>query len=59
MSEITKIPLPLFSRMARAECGTVATADPSFLQPLIDAAARYKHISRAFPAKEMYFSGLS
>jgi len=57
MSEITKIPLPLFGRMARAECGTLATSDPSFLQPLIDAAAKYKQIPRAFPAKELYFTG--
>jgi ABC-type nitrate/sulfonate/bicarbonate transport system substrate-binding protein len=53
MSEITKIPLPLFQKMARAEDGT--SHDPGLLQPLIEAAAKYKNIPRAFPAKEMYF----
>ena len=57
MSEVTKIPLPLFQKMARAECGTLASSDPAMLQPLIDAAAKYKQIPHAFPAKEMYFSG--
>ena len=57
MSEVTKIPLPLFQRMNRAECGTTATADPAYLQPLVEAAAKYKQVPRAFPAREMYFTG--
>jgi NitT/TauT family transport system substrate-binding protein len=57
MSDITKIPLPLFAKMTRAETGTTATADPALLQPLIDTAAKYNHIPRAFPARDLYFKG--
>lgn len=56
MSQITKIPLPLFQKMARAEAGTMSSGSPTLLQPLVEAAAKYKQIPRAFPAKEMYFS---
>jgi NitT/TauT family transport system substrate-binding protein len=52
MSEITKIPLALFQRMARAEAPT--SSDPAALQPLIEAAAKYKQIDRSFPAREMF-----
>ena len=55
MSEVTKIPLSVFLKMTRAEDGTAN--DPGLLQPLIEAAAKYKNIPRAFPAKEMYFTG--
>lgn len=54
MAAVTKIALPLFQKMARAEAGTTASGDPALLQPLIDAAAKYKQIPRAFPAKELY-----
>lgn len=56
MSEVTKIPLPVFSKMTRGECATAASNDPALLQPLIEAAARYKQLPRAFSARELYFS---
>ena len=57
MSDITKIPAPIISKMARVDNATQATSDPSLLQPLIEAAAKYKFIPRSFPAKEAYFTG--
>jgi NitT/TauT family transport system substrate-binding protein len=55
MSEITKIPLDVFSKISRNTSAT--SGDPSYLQPMIDAAAKYKQIERTFPAREAYFSG--
>jgi NitT/TauT family transport system substrate-binding protein len=55
MSEVTKIPLDVFRKMARVDHST--TTDPAILQPIIDVAAKYKNIPRAFPAKEAYFNG--
>jgi NitT/TauT family transport system substrate-binding protein len=57
MSEVTKIPMDIFRKMVRVEATTPATADPNLLQPLIDVAAKYKNIPRAFPAREMYLPG--
>jgi NitT/TauT family transport system substrate-binding protein len=53
ISQLTKVPLDVIAKMARVEGAT--TSDPSLLQPFIDAAAKYKMITNAFPAKEMYF----
>jgi NitT/TauT family transport system substrate-binding protein len=53
MSQLTKVPLEVFQKMARVEGAT--SSDPALLQPFIDAAAKYKLISNSFPAKEMYF----
>lgn len=55
MADITKIPLPVMQKIARAEAAT--SSDPALLQPLIDVAAKYKQIPRSFPAKEIYFGG--
>jgi len=55
MSEVTKIPLDVFRKMVRVNHST--STDPAMLQPVIDVAAKYKNISRAFPAKEAYFNG--
>lgn len=55
MASITKIPLDVFRKMARVESAT--SSDPTLLQPLIDAAAKYKQIPHAFPAKNMYYGG--
>lgn len=41
----------IYARMARVEFGEYL--DPRDIQPLIDAAARYKAIDHAFPAQEM------
>ena len=57
MADITKIPAPIISKMARVDNATQATSDPSLLQPLIEAAAKYKFIPRTFPAKDVYFTG--
>jgi NitT/TauT family transport system substrate-binding protein len=55
MSDITKIPLDVFSKMARVNGST--SGDPALIQPAINVAAKYNNISRAFPAKDAYFSG--
>jgi NitT/TauT family transport system substrate-binding protein len=55
MAQVTKIPLETLQKIARPPHAT--TSDPALLQPLIDVAAKYKNIPRAFPAKEAYFSG--
>jgi NitT/TauT family transport system substrate-binding protein len=52
MSDITKIPLTVFQKMPRVNDATAT--DPASLQPLIDTAAKYGFIARAFPAKEAY-----
>lgn len=54
MSEVTKIPLPVFQKMARIE-GTT-THDPSLLQPVMDLGLRYNVLPRGFPVKELYFT---
>ncbi len=54
MSEITKIPLAVFQKMARIE-GTT-THDPGLLQPVMDLGLRYNVLPRPFPVKELYFS---
>jgi NitT/TauT family transport system substrate-binding protein len=53
MADFTKVPLDVFQKMARVEGAT--SSDPALLQPFIDAAAKYKMISNAFPAKDMLF----
>jgi NitT/TauT family transport system substrate-binding protein len=55
MSEVTKIPLDVYGKLARIQGSTAS--DPSLLQPLIALAAHYQIIPSVFPAKEMYFSG--
>jgi len=49
-----KMPIEVFKTMTRVHAAT--TSDPALTQPVIDAAAKYGSISRAFPAKEVYFS---
>lgn len=56
VADTTKIPLAIIQRVARVQAATLQTADPSFLQPLIDVAYKYGNIPRTFPAKEMWFS---
>ena len=57
MSEVTKIPPAIISKMARIEGATEATSDPALMQPLIDTAAKYKFIAHGFPAKDLMFKG--
>ncbi len=52
MSEITKIELSVFQKMPRVNDAT--TTDIPLLQPLIEVAAKYAFITRAFPAREVY-----
>jgi NitT/TauT family transport system substrate-binding protein len=51
LSDFTKVSPETISHMTRTEIGT--TLDPRELQPVIDAAAKYKLIASAFPAREM------
>jgi len=53
MSDFTKIPLDVMRKINRPPGAT--SSDPSFLQPVIDFAAKYGKIERAFPAREAYF----
>ncbi len=53
MAQFTNVPPDVFAKMARVDGAT--TADPALLQPFIDAAAKYKLISNAFPAKDVFF----
>ena len=46
-----------YTNTLRAEGETAATSDPSYLQPLIEAAAKYNQIPRSFPARDLYFKG--
>jgi len=52
MAEVTKIQPAVIAKMARVANAT--SSDPALLQPLIDAAAKYKNIDHAFPAKELF-----
>jgi NitT/TauT family transport system substrate-binding protein len=54
VSELTKIELSNVARMNRSMLGT--SLDPTLVQPLIDAAAKYGAISRTFPARELFWS---
>jgi len=53
MADVTKIPVETIRKINRPPGAT--SSDPALLQPVIDAAVKYKNIPRAFPAKEMYF----
>lgn len=55
MSEVTKIPAEVFTKMTRIEGSTAG--DQSLLQPVIELALRYKVIAHSFPAREMYWNG--
>ena len=53
VSEITKIPLPITQKMTRVHSAT--STEPAIIQPVIDVAAKYSYLTRAFPAEELYF----
>jgi NitT/TauT family transport system substrate-binding protein len=53
-AELTKIPLPIVEKMTRVVIGTQLRA--AEIQPMIDAAVKYKMIPRAFPARELIYS---
>lgn len=52
--ELTKIEVANAAKMHRTFNAT--TLDPALLQPLIDATAKYGHIPRSFPAREIIWS---
>jgi NitT/TauT family transport system substrate-binding protein len=55
LSKYTKIPEPVIARMHRANFSE--TFNPSLVQPVIDAAAKYNVIQKAFPASEIFYTG--
>ena len=55
MSDVTKVPMSVYSTMPRV--GAATSTNPRDWQPLIDAAAQYGAISRAFPARDFIWSG--
>lgn len=55
LADATSIPLSIIERMPRVTNGT--TAIPAHVQPVIDAAAKYKAIKQGFPAREIIDAG--
>jgi NitT/TauT family transport system substrate-binding protein len=51
MAEVTKAPANEIAHMARVDGAT--DLEPAQIQPLIDAAAKYKLIPRSFPANDL------
>lgn len=54
ISQFSHIPLDVLANMRFAEIAT--SLDPAMIQPVINAAAKYGVIPRAFPARELIFS---
>lgn len=54
VAELTKVRLTDTASMHRSLNAT--RLDPGLIQPFIDAAAKYNHIPRAFPAREVLWS---
>ena len=54
MADVAKIPVNTVEHMPRTDGATAL--NPAQFQPVIDAAAKYKLIARAFPAREMLAS---
>ena len=55
MSEVTKVPMSVYSTMPRV--GAATSTNLRDWQPLIDAAAEYGAIPRSFPARDFIWSG--
>lgn len=55
MSGYTKIPVETLRKMRKVKSGTTLDADD--VQPLIDAAAKFHEIPKAFPAAEIMLAG--
>jgi NitT/TauT family transport system substrate-binding protein len=51
VAQFTSIPVAEIEHMTRTPSGT--TLDPSWLQPIVDAAVKYKVLTQGFPASEM------
>jgi NitT/TauT family transport system substrate-binding protein len=54
IADMTKIPVETIERMPRTDGST--STDPKQIQPLIDAAAKYKLIPESFPAKDLIWT---
>ena len=54
LADASKMPLPTIEKMSRVD--TATTLEPTIIQPIIDASAKYKLIPHGFPAKELVFS---
>lgn len=54
VADLTKVHLADIKTMHRSLNAT--SLDPRLVQPFIDAAAKYEHISRAFPAREILWN---
>ncbi len=54
IADVTKIPQATIDKMPRTDAATAMNANE--IQPLIDAAAKYKLIPEAFPAKDLIWS---
>lgn len=52
MSDVTKIPLSVYEKMARPNSSI--KSDPGLVQPMIDVAAKYGYIARTFSAKDVF-----
>lgn len=55
LAKYTKIPQPVAARMRRGDFAT--TFNPALMQPVIDAAAKYGIIPKAFPSTELVWQG--
>jgi NitT/TauT family transport system substrate-binding protein len=53
LAEASKIPLATIQKMSRVD--TALELDPTIIQPIIDASAKYKLLPHGFPAKELVF----
>lgn len=53
LAKYTKIPEDVVARMHRGDFAD--TNDPKLVQPVIDAAARYGWIAKAYPAAELFY----
>ena len=54
VSQFSHIPVDVLANMQYAEIATAL--DPEMIQPVINAAAKYRVIPRAFPATELIFA---
>jgi ABC-type nitrate/sulfonate/bicarbonate transport system substrate-binding protein len=54
LADASKIPLTVIEKMNRVDSSTAL--DPTIIQPIIDASAKYKMLAHGFPAKDLIFS---
>ncbi len=54
MSDVTKIPLAVYQKMARPNAST--KSDPALVQPMINMAAKDGMISKPFPSTDIFMT---